>query len=82
MSVPYAPLYQGVDGAQVGLLRADDPLAQHRTGAVANVGIRWPSEVDRNVDLVEAFEPLADLAEAPRLTAAVYAAEDREQEGP
>jgi predicted aldo/keto reductase-like oxidoreductase len=43
---------------------------------VANVGMRWPAEVDRNVDLVETFEPPADMAEMPRLTAGIYAAED------
>ena len=46
---------------------------------VANVGMRWPAEVDRNADLVEAFEPPADMAEMPRLTAGIYAAEDRER---
>jgi len=46
---------------------------------VANVGMRWPAEVDRNADLVEGFEPTADMAEIPRLTAGIYAAEDRER---
>jgi predicted aldo/keto reductase-like oxidoreductase len=46
---------------------------------VANVGMRWPDEVDRNVALVEAFEPPADMAAMPRLTAGIYAAEDRER---
>ena len=45
---------------------------------VANVGMRWPEEVDRNADLVEAFEPPADMAEMPRLTAGIYRAEDEE----
>src|SRR5262245_15748137 len=45
---------------------------------VANVGMRWPEEVDRNVDLVDAFEPPIDMAEMPRLTAGIYAAEDAE----
>jgi aryl-alcohol dehydrogenase-like predicted oxidoreductase len=45
---------------------------------VANVGMRWPHEVDRNVDLVEAFVPPADMAEMPRLTAGIYRAEDEE----
>lgn len=45
---------------------------------VANVGMRWPDEVDRNVDLVEAFEPPADMADMPRLTAGIYKAEDEE----
>lgn len=40
------------------------------------VGMRWPSEVDRNVELVEAFRPDFDLADLPRLTAQIYEAED------
>jgi aryl-alcohol dehydrogenase-like predicted oxidoreductase len=42
------------------------------------VGMRWPEEVDRNVDLVESFEPPVDLADLPRMTAHVYQAEDAE----
>ena len=45
---------------------------------VANVGMRWPAEVDRNVDLVEAFDPPTDFAELPRLTAGIYRVEDEE----
>lgn len=48
---------------------------------VANVGMRWPGEVDRNVDLVERFAPPYDLAELPRMTAHVYQAQDREGQG-
>jgi hypothetical protein len=40
--------------------------------------MRWPHEVDRNVDLAEAFRPPLDVAEVPRLTAGVYRAEDEE----
>jgi aryl-alcohol dehydrogenase-like predicted oxidoreductase len=43
------------------------------------VGMRWPAEVDRNVDFVESFEPPLDLAELPRMTADVYAAQDQER---
>ncbi len=40
------------------------------------VGMRWPDEVDLNVDLVENFHPDYDLAEMPRMTAHIYEAED------
>lgn len=42
------------------------------------VGMRWPSEVDLNVDMVEQFDPPFDFAELPRMTAHVYEAEDAE----
>jgi predicted aldo/keto reductase-like oxidoreductase len=45
---------------------------------VANVGMRWPDEVERNVALVEAFEPPLDVAEMPRMTIGIYRAEDAE----
>ena len=45
---------------------------------VANVGMRWPAEVDRNVDLVEAFAPSTDFADLPRLTAGIYRVQDQE----
>jgi aryl-alcohol dehydrogenase-like predicted oxidoreductase len=45
---------------------------------VANVGMRWPDEVDRNVELAESFAPPVDMAEVPRLTAGIYRAEDEE----
>ena len=45
---------------------------------VANVGMRWPHEVDLNVDLVEAFSPPTDFANLPRLTAGIYRIEDEE----
>ncbi|HEY0246999.1 MAG TPA: aldo/keto reductase [Gryllotalpicola sp.] len=44
------------------------------------VGMRWPGEVDKNVDFVESFEPPLDLAELPRMTADVYAAQDHERD--
>ena len=43
---------------------------------VANVGMRWPHEVDQNVDLVEAFRPPFDAADLPRLTANIYRTAD------
>ncbi|MBE1607172.1 aldo/keto reductase [Actinopolymorpha pittospori] len=42
----------------------------------AIVGMRWPEEVERNVALVDGFDPDFDLAELPRMTAHVYQAED------
>jgi len=40
------------------------------------VGMRWPAEVERNVQLVEAFVPPVDFATMPRLTFEVYKADD------
>jgi len=40
------------------------------------VGMRWPEEVRRNVELVESWRPPVDVAELPRLTREVYQAED------
>jgi len=45
---------------------------------VANVGMRWPEEVDRNVAVAAGFTPPTDLADLPRLTAGIYKAEDRD----
>jgi aryl-alcohol dehydrogenase-like predicted oxidoreductase len=73
-----AVLEPGREIAKVYELALKFVLADSRVH-VANVGMRWPAEVDRNADLVEAFEPPADMAEMPRLTAGIYAAEDREQ---
>lgn len=44
---------------------------------VANVGMRWPDEVDRNVDLVESFIASFDVATLPRLTAGIYKEADQ-----
>jgi aryl-alcohol dehydrogenase-like predicted oxidoreductase len=52
-------------------------LADSRV-SVANVGMRWPAEVERNVAMVESFEPAFDIADLPRLTAGIYKAEDAE----
>jgi aryl-alcohol dehydrogenase-like predicted oxidoreductase len=45
----------------------------------AIVGMRWTAEVERNVALVESYQPDFDLADLPRMTAAVYEAEDSER---
>jgi aryl-alcohol dehydrogenase-like predicted oxidoreductase len=45
---------------------------------VANVGMRWPQEVERNVALAESFRPPFDAADLPRLTAGIYRAADEE----
>ena len=44
---------------------------------VANVGMRWPEEIDRNVALVESFTPAFDVATLPRLTAGIYKEADQ-----
>ena len=43
---------------------------------VANVGMRWPWEVEKNVGLAGTFEPPFDVAELPRMTAEIYRTED------
>ncbi|HEV2125801.1 MAG TPA: aldo/keto reductase [Chloroflexota bacterium] len=49
---------------------------------VANVGMRWPHEVEQNVALVEAFQPPDgfDVADLPRKTAGIYEVSDEEAE--
>ena len=63
--------------AEVYALALQFVLADSRVH-VANVGMRWPEEVDRNVALVEQFVPPTDFANLPRLTADVYKVEDAE----
>jgi aryl-alcohol dehydrogenase-like predicted oxidoreductase len=43
------------------------------------VGMRWPAEVDRNVQLLENWTPPADFAAMPRLTFEVYRRQDEEE---
>ncbi len=43
---------------------------------VANVGMRWPDEVARNVELVSSFKPPFDMADLPRFTASIYKTAD------
>ena len=54
-------------------------LADSRVHA-AIVGMRWPHEVERNVELADGFRPGFDLADLPRMTAHVYQAEDSAQQ--
>jgi aryl-alcohol dehydrogenase-like predicted oxidoreductase len=44
------------------------------------IGMRWPSEVDDNVALVDGWTPPIDIAALPRLTVDVYKAQDRGSE--
>jgi aryl-alcohol dehydrogenase-like predicted oxidoreductase len=53
-------------------------LLSDRRVDVANVGMRWPEEVERNVALVDAFRPTVEVERLPRGTRAVYEAEDAE----
>ena len=43
---------------------------------VANVGMRGPEEVARNVALAESFVPDTDMADLPRSTAGIYKTDD------
>lgn len=43
---------------------------------VANVGMRWPTEVARNVAMVESFRATFDMADVPRMTAEIYRTDD------
>lgn len=43
---------------------------------VANLGMRWPEEVQKNVALAESFKPEFDLAQLPRMTATIYKTDD------
>jgi len=43
---------------------------------VANLGLRWPEEVARNVAVATSFQPPFDMAELPRMTAHIYRTED------
>jgi aryl-alcohol dehydrogenase-like predicted oxidoreductase len=48
---------------------------------VANVGMRWPGEVKKNVALAETFQPTFDLARLPRMTADIYRTDDETARG-
>jgi aryl-alcohol dehydrogenase-like predicted oxidoreductase len=48
---------------------------------VANVGMRWPAEVKKNVALAETFQPTFDLAYLPRMTADIYRTDDETVRG-
>ena len=43
---------------------------------MANVGMRWSSEVEQNVKFVREFEPKYDIADTPRLTQLIYETDD------
>lgn len=43
---------------------------------VVNVGMRWPDEVQKNVELVNRYEPSFDMSRLPRLTAKIYETDD------
>jgi aryl-alcohol dehydrogenase-like predicted oxidoreductase len=43
---------------------------------VANVGMRWPDEVEKNVAVASGFAPAFDMADLPRMTAHIYRTED------
>jgi aryl-alcohol dehydrogenase-like predicted oxidoreductase len=38
---------------------------------VVNIGMRWPEEVKKNVELIEQCEPAVDISRLPRLTAKI-----------
>lgn len=42
------------------------------------VGMRWPEEVQKNLQMLDGWEPSIDFATMPRLTFEVYKAEDAE----
>jgi len=42
----------------------------------ANLGMRWPEEVAKNVALAESYTPAFDMADLPRGTAAIYQTDD------
>lgn len=44
---------------------------------VANVGMRWPDEVAKNVALASSFEPPFEMADLPRMTAHIYQTQDK-----
>ncbi len=48
---------------------------------VADVGMRWPHEVDRNVRLAAGFVPPLDLSQVPLRTAGIYNEEDQRAGG-
>jgi hypothetical protein len=45
---------------------------------VANIGMRWSEEVEKNVRLIEGFRPPLDVSKLPRMTAGIYRAQDAE----
>lgn len=72
-----APQWQAAQDLYEACLRF--VLADSRVH-VANVGMRWPEEVARNVAMVESFEPAFDMANLPRMTADIYRTDDEMQQ--
>lgn len=48
---------------------------------VANVGMRWPHEVEMNMELLRNYEPPIDMADMPRWTAQIYKSQDEMELG-
>jgi Predicted oxidoreductases (related to aryl-alcohol dehydrogenases) len=46
------------------------------------VGMRWSEEVEKNIEIVQNWEPPFDFAQLPRLTFEVYKAEDSDPTSP
>lgn len=55
-------------------------LSDSRIGS-GLIGMRWPVEVNRNVDIAANWQPPADFATLPRLTFEVYRVEDETEAG-
>ena len=43
---------------------------------VANVGMRWPHEIERNIALVRSLQSSYDMAAVPRMTIGIYQSQD------
>ena len=44
------------------------------------VGMRWPLEVEQNLELIKHWEPTVNMADMPRVTFGVYQAEDAQRD--
>ncbi|MCZ8516115.1 aldo/keto reductase [Paenibacillus filicis] len=43
---------------------------------IINAGMRWPEEVERNVQLVDSYDPPLDIVNLPRMTVKIYETDD------
>jgi aryl-alcohol dehydrogenase-like predicted oxidoreductase len=43
---------------------------------IINAGMRWPEEVEKNVQLVDSFKPPLDVVDLPRMTVKIYETDD------
>jgi predicted aldo/keto reductase-like oxidoreductase len=43
---------------------------------VANIGMRWPEEVRKNVEFIDTFVPPLDVSKLPRMTTHIYQTDD------